>query len=84
MKYGPPPRKEDLLKRVLEFSLCDEVRSQDTVFVVGGATSSKLGRDLTWGFVKDKWDFFSQRYQSGALQARLVKFATEGFARWVL
>jgi len=73
-------KKTELLKRVLEFSLSDEVRSQDTCFVVGGATNSRVGREMSWNFVKDKWDEFYKRYPGGFLQARLVKFATEGFA----
>jgi len=35
---------------------------------------------MSWNFVKDKWDEFYKRYPGGFLQARLVKFATEGFA----
>jgi len=73
-------KQPELIKRVLEFSLSDEVRSQDTCFVVGGATHSRVGRDMAWSFVKDKWDEFYKRYPGGFLQARLVKFATEGFA----
>jgi len=73
-------KKPELIKRVLEFSLSEEVRSQDTCFVVGGCTHSQAGRDLAWNFVKDKWDDFYKRYPGGFLQARLVKFATEGFA----
>jgi len=73
-------RQPELIKRVLEFSLSDEVRSQDTCFVVGGATNSRVGREMSWNFVKDKWDEFYKRYPGGFLQARLVKFATEGFA----
>ena len=48
--------------------------------MVGGATHSRVGRDMAWSFVKDKWDEFYKRYPGGFLQARLVKFATEGFA----
>ena len=48
--------------------------------MVGGATNSRVGREMSWNFVKDKWDEFYQRYPGGFLQARLVKFATEGFA----
>lgn len=73
-------KQPELIKRVLEFSLSDEVRSQDTCFVVGGATNSRVGREMAWSFVKDKWDEFFKRYPGGFLQARLVKFATEGFA----
>uniref|UniRef100_S4PRY9 Aminopeptidase n=1 Tax=Pararge aegeria TaxID=116150 RepID=S4PRY9_9NEOP len=69
-----------LLKRVLEFAISDEVRSQDTVFVVVSVAVSRNGRDLAWQFFKDHWQEFMDRYQGGFLLARLVKSTTENFA----
>ncbi|XP_066305336.1 puromycin-sensitive aminopeptidase-like [Branchiostoma lanceolatum] len=69
----------ELIQRVLEFALSSEVRSQDTVFVIGGATSSLKGRELAWQFVQDRWDELHTRYQGGFLLARLVQFSTSGF-----
>ncbi|XP_078702253.1 puromycin-sensitive aminopeptidase-like isoform X2 [Branchiostoma floridae x Branchiostoma belcheri] len=68
-----------LIQRVLDFALSSEVRSQDTVFVIGGATSSLKGRELAWKFVQDRWDELHTRYQGGFLLARLVQFSTSGF-----
>ena len=51
----------------------DEVRSQDTVFVIAGVTGSKLGREMAWKFVKDNWKSLHERYRGGFLLARLVK-----------
>ncbi|XP_029649744.1 puromycin-sensitive aminopeptidase [Octopus sinensis] len=69
-----------LITRVLEFAISDRVRSQDTVFVIAGVTGTVLGREMAWQFVRDHWQFFCERYQGGALIARLVKFTTENFA----
>ncbi|XP_072947418.1 puromycin-sensitive aminopeptidase [Epargyreus clarus] len=69
-----------LLKRVLDFAISDEVRSQDTVFVVVSVAVSRDGRDLAWQFFKDHWQEFMDRYQGGFLLARLVKSTTENFA----
>ncbi|XP_078355734.1 puromycin-sensitive aminopeptidase-like, partial [Oculina patagonica] len=40
----------ELIKKVLDFSMSSEVRSQDTVFVIAGVTGSLLGRELAWQF----------------------------------
>ncbi|CAH0694094.1 unnamed protein product [Spodoptera exigua] len=69
-----------LLKKVLDFAISDEVRSQDTVFVIVSVAVSKNGRDLAWEFFKDHWQQFMDRYQGGFLLARLVKSTTENFA----
>ncbi|CAG9561275.1 unnamed protein product [Danaus chrysippus] len=69
-----------LLKKVLEFAISDEVRAQDTVFVIVSVALSRNGRDLAWQFFKDHWQEFMDRYQGGFLLARLVKSTTENFA----
>ncbi|XP_049874380.1 puromycin-sensitive aminopeptidase [Pectinophora gossypiella] len=70
----------ELLKKVLDFAVSDEVRSQDTVFVIMSVAWSRNGRDLAWQFFKDHWQQFMDRYQGGFLIARLVKSTTENFA----
>lgn len=57
----------------------DEVRSQDTVFVIASVALNSNGRDIAWQFFKDNWAKISERY-SGYLLTRLVKYLTEGFA----
>ncbi|XP_047517240.1 puromycin-sensitive aminopeptidase [Pieris napi] len=69
-----------LLNKVLNFAISDEVRSQDTVFVIVSVAVSRNGRDLAWNFFKDHWQEFMDRYQGGFLVARLVKSTTENFA----
>ena len=49
------------------------MRSQDTVFVIGGVTGSVAGRELTWKFVKDRWQILHDRYKGGFLLSRLIK-----------
>ncbi|KAI4470181.1 protease m1 zinc metalloprotease [Holotrichia oblita] len=69
-----------LLSKVLQFSMSDEVRSQDTVFVIMSVAMTRVGRNLAWQFFKDNWKELINRYQGGFLLARLVKFTTENFA----
>uniref|UniRef100_A0A4W4EBY7 Aminopeptidase n=1 Tax=Electrophorus electricus TaxID=8005 RepID=A0A4W4EBY7_ELEEL len=71
----------ELIQRVLNFALSDEVRPQDTVSVIGGvAGSSKQGRKAAWKFVKDNWEELHNRYQGGFLISRLIKLTVDGFA----
>ncbi|XP_071450915.1 puromycin-sensitive aminopeptidase [Hetaerina americana] len=73
-------KDEGLLKRVLEFAMSEEVRSQDTVFVIISVAMTKVGRELAWRFLRDNWHVLTERYQGGFLIARLVKSTTENFA----
>lgn len=66
--------------KVLAFAMSNEVRSQDTVFVISSVSSSKLGRDLAWTYFKDNWDLFNERFKGAFLLVRLVKSLTENFA----
>lgn len=76
-------RKEELIKKVLEFAISPSVRSQDSVSVicaVSSNTSTKLSSDLAWQFVKENWSTIYARYSSGFLITRLVKSIAENFA----
>ncbi|KAK6630961.1 hypothetical protein RUM44_003133 [Polyplax serrata] len=74
-------KDEAILKKVLTFAISEEVRSQDSVFVITSvAALSSVGRDLAWNFFKDNWEELLKRYEGGFLLARLVKFTTENFA----
>ncbi|KAG5880379.1 hypothetical protein JTB14_027286 [Gonioctena quinquepunctata] len=68
----------ELLQNVLEFAMSDEVRSQDTVFVIASVALTRKGRDLAWQFFKDNWSQIKERF-SGYLLTRLVKYLTENF-----
>ncbi|XP_057304719.1 puromycin-sensitive aminopeptidase-like [Hydractinia symbiolongicarpus] len=70
----------ELITKALEFSLSDDVRSQDTVFAMAGCTGSYLGRKMTWQFTKDNWEVLYKRYDGGFLLSRLVMLSTENFA----
>ncbi|XP_078080307.1 puromycin-sensitive aminopeptidase isoform X1 [Mustelus asterias] len=71
----------DLIQKVLTFAMSEEVRPQDTVFVLGGVSGGSLmGRKTAWKFVKDNWEELYNRYQGGFLISRLIKLTVEGFA----
>ncbi|XP_043483664.1 puromycin-sensitive aminopeptidase-like [Leptopilina heterotoma] len=69
-----------LLARVLQFSMSDQVRAQDSVFGITSVAMMRYqGRLLAWEFLKEKWDILLDRYKSGFLLTRLVKCITENF-----
>jgi len=69
-----------LIQRTLDFSLGNEVRSQDSVSVIASVTGSSEGRHLAWSFVQRQWTELHSRYSSGFLLARLIKSTTENFS----
>ncbi|XP_028392975.1 puromycin-sensitive aminopeptidase-like [Dendronephthya gigantea] len=73
-------KEHTLIQDVLNFSLSEEVRAQDTVFCIGGTVGSVQGREKAWKFTKDNWKEFHDRYKGAFLLSRLVKVTTENFA----
>ncbi|XP_047138119.1 puromycin-sensitive aminopeptidase isoform X1 [Hydra vulgaris] len=69
----------NLISKVLEFGLSDEVQSQSTKFVLRGCTTSLIGRCLTWNVAKKNWQEFQRRY-SGIMLSSIVKICTNNFA----
>eukprot|EP01095_Lingulamoeba_sp_RSL-Kostka_P011748 TRINITY_DN4557_c0_g1_i2.p1 TRINITY_DN4557_c0_g1~~TRINITY_DN4557_c0_g1_i2.p1 ORF type:complete len:672 (+),score=285.29 TRINITY_DN4557_c0_g1_i2:90-2105(+) len=72
----------DLLKQTLDFSLSDEIRSQDAVFVIISVANNPKGSELAWQFLQDNWDKLYNLYQGGFLLSRLIsgiisQFSTE-------
>ena len=66
-------RNAGLLSQTLDRSLSDRVRYHDTIQVVSGVASNRMGRDMAWDFVKENWDEFSRRYSDGLFAlSRLV------------
>lgn len=73
-------KEETLIKRVLDFSISEEVRPQDSVFVIGGACGGKLGQEMVWQFTQENWSLLHSRYSGGFLLSRLVSVATGNFS----
>ncbi|BET03125.1 Aminopeptidase [Nesidiocoris tenuis] len=73
-------KDKNILSKVLEFAMSDEVRSQDKVFVMVSIDMTKPGRELLWEFVRTNWTDLLRRYEGGFLLSRLVKSSMENFA----
>lgn len=52
----------ELLKKVLNFSISDDVRSGDSVFIIISVGMSKTGREVAWQFFKENKELFRERY----------------------
>ena len=71
-------RNAEILNRLMQFSLSEKVRPQDTPIVLTSSASHSLGRSIAWGFLKQNWDLFVERYHGGGigLLARLLGIAS--------
>ena len=72
---------EARINRVLELAMSDKVRSQDTVFVIGGLCGSLAGRRAAWQHLRNNWSVLCNRFSGLFLLGRLIKMVLAGFAR---
>ena len=72
-------QQHDLLRETLDRSLSDDVRLQDTIFVVSAVAANNRGRDLAWEFLKEKWDEFDRRYGGGGFGLMRLVAITNSF-----
>lgn len=73
-------RDVEILKKVIEFAMSEEVRAQDSVFVIVAVAMNPRGRDMTWEYFKSHCQELLDQYEGGFLLSRLVKYLTENFA----
>ena len=69
----------ELLRETLERALTDDVRLQDTIFVIAAVAANNKGRDLAWEFLKEQWDEFDRRYGSGGFGLMRLVAITNSF-----
>ncbi len=72
-------QQAELLRETLDRSLTDDVRLQDTIFVVSAVAANNRGRDLAWKFLKERWDEFDRRYGSGGFGLMRLVAITNAF-----
>jgi puromycin-sensitive aminopeptidase len=69
-----------LLSDLLERSMTDDVRAQDTPLVIVQAANNTEGRDLTWEFVKENWHELDRRYGQGGFAIMRIVGIAAGFS----
>lgn len=72
-------QQQDLLRETLDRALTDDVRLQDTIFVVSAVAANNRGRDLAWDFLKEQWDEFDRRYGGGGFGLMRLVAITNSF-----
>ncbi|XP_068711670.1 endoplasmic reticulum aminopeptidase 1-like isoform X2 [Montipora foliosa] len=74
-------RNQDILKRLLTYSLQDDkVRSQDSVSVIDSVALNPEGRVMAWEFVKENYNELFTRYGKGSFDfSRLITSTTAHF-----
>lgn len=74
-------KDENVIKKVLAFSLSDKVRAQDTPILLNNIGSNDTARKLTWEFIKENWEELLRRYHGGGFGSitRVLQDTTSGF-----
>ena len=70
----------DILKDLLTQSLGENVRSQDTISVIGSVANNPHGKRLAWNFLKENWSTLDERYGGGGFGLMRLVSITSGFA----
>lgn len=73
-------RDVNILSRVIEFAMSDEVRAQDSVFIIVAVALNPKGRQIAWEYFNRNSQQLLNQYEGGSLLSRLVKHLTENFA----
>jgi len=53
-----------MIKTVLDFTISDEVRKRDAIFIMCSLSKHKIGRQMAWAFFQENWVVFKNRYVS--------------------
>jgi puromycin-sensitive aminopeptidase len=69
-----------LLSDLLERSMSENVRIQDTPIVIVQAANNAEGRDLSWDFVKENWAELNRRYGQGGFAITRIVGVAAGFS----
>jgi puromycin-sensitive aminopeptidase len=69
-----------LLSDLLERSMSEEVRAQDTPLVIVQTSGNTHGRALAWDFVKQNWDELNRRYGQGGFAIMRIVGVAGGFS----
>jgi len=60
-----------MIKHILEFSISEDVRKQDTAAIMIAIAKSKAGRELSWNFFRENFTFLKNRFVSSNESSRI-------------
>jgi len=74
-------QNEEMIKRVIDFSLSEKVRKQDWFRIMVMLGYNPKARLIAWKFLKEHWDDFHKKYEGNlTLLVRTLEGVTSGFA----
>ena len=79
-KKYPLAEAVKILKKVCEFALSKNVRTQDTISILSSIGVNPIGRDIWWNFIKKNWKILVSRYGEGGLNLGRTVQAISGSA----
>ncbi|KAF9947569.1 hypothetical protein BGZ70_002613 [Mortierella alpina] len=62
MAMGSTVHGEELIQRMFDFALSDDVRSQDFMYVLAGLAQNIRARHAAWSWIKSNWATLHSRY----------------------
>lgn len=62
MAMGAAVRGQELIQRIFDFALSEQVRSQDFPYVLAGLSMNIKARHEAWGWIKNNWETLVARY----------------------
>ncbi|XP_066327196.1 aminopeptidase M1-B isoform X2 [Miscanthus floridulus] len=62
---------KDIVLEALNFMFTDEVRNQDSFYILGGI--SLEGREVAWTWLKENWDYVLKTWKSSSLISDFIK-----------
>lgn len=75
-------RSEDLIKKTLDIALGGEVKMQDIYMPIAGLTTSSLGIEMRWKWMKDNWaELVEKLPPSMTMLSSVVSICMSGFTR---
>jgi len=73
-------KSEEMIKKVIDFSLSERVRKQDWFRIMVMLGYNPKARLIAWNFLKENWNDFHKKYEGNlSLLVRTLKGVTSGF-----
>ncbi|KAG0211144.1 hypothetical protein BGX28_008454 [Mortierella sp. GBA30] len=63
MAMGSTVHGEELIQRLFDFALSENVRSQDFMYVLAGLAQNIQARHASWAWIKSNWSTLHDRYE---------------------
>jgi len=74
------PKDHTLLSKAIDFAFSEDTRTQDIIYPIAACTTTPLGRNISWEYVKNNWNTILKRFTgSNFIFARLISYCAQDF-----